>query len=78
VKHDSPDRLLFDECFRILKETEEVLARAHDVLRGLADGVRHLTTDEANGIANALEQCRQGAARRVQDYQRLQTGRWRH
>lgn len=29
---------LFDDCFRILKETEEVLTRARDVFRGLAQG----------------------------------------
>jgi hypothetical protein len=71
MKHNSPDRQLFDECFRILKETEEVLAHARDVFSGLADGVRYLTVDEASRIATALEHYRQSAARRVQDYQRL-------
>jgi len=78
MEYDSPDRRLFDECFRILTETEEVLARARDVFGGLADGVRPLTTEEASQIATVLERCRQGAARRVRDYQRLHAGRGPH
>ena len=54
MKRDSPDERLFDDCFRILTETEEVLTRTRDVFRGLAHGLRNLTSEEAASIATVL------------------------
>jgi hypothetical protein len=74
MKYESPDKTLFDDCFRILTETEEVLTRARDVFQGLADGRRSLTSEEAAGIATVLERSRTAAAARVRDYRRLHAG----
>ena len=78
MKRDSPDETLFDDCFRILTETEEVLTRTRDVFRGLAHGLRDLTSEEAASIATVLERSRMAAAARVRDYQRPHASRWRH
>jgi hypothetical protein len=78
MKDESPDTTLFDDCFRILTETEEVLTRTRDVFRGLADGRRSLTSEEAAGIAAVLERSRTAAAARVRDYRRLHVGRRIH
>jgi hypothetical protein len=78
MKRESADNRLFDDCFRILTETEEILTRTRDVFRGLADGRRNLTSDEAAGIALVLERSRTAAAARVREYQRLHAGRRVH
>ena len=78
MKRDSPDERLFDDCFRILTETEEVLTRTRDVFRGLAHGLRNLTSEEAASIAMVLERSRMAAAARVRDYRRLHAGRGIH
>ena len=78
MKRDSPDERLFDDCFRILTETEEVLTRTRDVFRGLAHGLRNLTSEEAASIATVLERSRMAAAARVRDYRRLHAGRGIH
>jgi hypothetical protein len=78
MKRDSPDEMLFDDCFRILTETEEVLTRTRDVFRGLAHGQRNLTSEEAASIATVLERSRTAAAARVRDYRRLHAGRGIH
>jgi len=78
MKLDSPDETLFDDCFRILTETEEILTRTRDVFRGLAHGLRNLTSEEAASIATVLERSRMAAAARVRDYRRLHASRGRH
>ena len=78
MKRDSPDERLFDDCFRILTETEEILTRTRDVFRGLAHGLRNLTSEEAASIATVLERSRMAAAARVRDYRRLHASRSRH
>ena len=78
MKRDSTDERLFDDCFRILTETEEILTRTRDVFRGLAHGLRNLTSEEAASIAMVLERSRMAAAARVRDYRRLHAGRGIH
>jgi hypothetical protein len=71
VKRDQPRKGLFDSCFQILTETEEILTHVRDVFRGLAQGRDTLTPEKAAAIATVIETARVTAAGRVIEYQRL-------
>jgi hypothetical protein len=62
---------LFDSCFHILTETEEILTHVREVFRGLAQGREALTPEKAAAIATVIETARAAAAARVIEYQRL-------
>jgi hypothetical protein len=71
VNRDRPRKGLFDSCFQILTETEEILTHVRDVFRGLAQGRDTLTPEKAAAIATVIETARVAAAERVIEYQRL-------
>jgi hypothetical protein len=62
---------LFDSCFDLLTETEEILTHVRDVFRGLAQGRDTLPPEKAAAIATVVEKAREDAAARVTEYQRL-------
>jgi hypothetical protein len=62
---------LYDSCFQILTETEEILTHVREVFRGLAQGRDTLTPEKAAAIATVIETARAAAAARVNDYKRL-------
>jgi len=62
---------LFDSCFQILTETEEILTHVGEVFRGLAQGRHSLPPEKAAAIATVIERARAEAAARVVEYRRL-------
>ena len=62
---------LFDSCFQILMDTEEILTHVVEVFRGLAQGRDALTPEKAAAIATVIERARVEAAARVIEYRRL-------
>ena len=71
MKREPAPTSLFDSCFQILTETEELLTHLREVFRGLAQGRDTLTAEKAAAIATVIETARVAAAARVIEYQRL-------
>jgi hypothetical protein len=72
VKRELGPAGLFDSCFQILTDTEELLTQLREVFRGLAEGRDTLTPEKAAAIATVIERARVEAAARVIEYRRLQ------
>jgi hypothetical protein len=71
IRRESAPTSLFDSCFQILTETEEILTHLREVFRGLAQGRDALTPEKAAAIATVIETARVAAAARVIEYQCL-------
>ena len=71
VDRNQPANALYDSCFQILTETEEILTHVREVFRGLAQGRDTLTPEKAAAIATVIETTRSAAAARVIEYRRL-------
>jgi hypothetical protein len=74
VDRNQPEKLLYDSCFQILTETEEILTHVREVFRGLAQGRDTLSPEKAAAIATVIETARIAAAARVNEYRRLHAG----
>ena len=74
VDRDQPANGLYDSCFQILTETEEILTHVREVFRGLAQGRNTLSAEKAAAIATVIEKARAAAAARVIEYRRLHHG----
>jgi hypothetical protein len=69
--HAQPANGLYDSCFQLLTETEEILTHVREVFRGMAQGRDTLTAEKAAAIATVIETARSAAAARVIEYRRL-------
>ena len=74
IRREQPGSGLYDSCFRILTETEEILTHVREVFRGLAQGRDTLPPEKAAAIATVIETARVAAAARVIEYRRLHEG----
>jgi hypothetical protein len=74
VRREPAPNGLFDSCFQLLTETEEILTHVREVFRGLAQGRETLSPEKAAAIATVIEATRVAAASRVIEYRRLHEG----